>query len=238
MRRHAASSVVCAVHASGPLWAVDGAPLIVPPGQDARRAVLEAASRAAGDLAPYRVTVIDGDRVTRVAVGADGRSVADGADAPLWAGPGEVDTSGWTEAVGSLVALGCHPAAGTTSWAQLLGLREAMADTPVNPEDRVLLVCRSVPAGLAQAKYAIWDLGRRRVAAVLVVADAPGRPVPAARRELKVVAGAAPVIFAPWVPALRGETEISPEVEARVARVTRQVSRALIEVGGAEGTER
>ncbi|KDP89797.1 hypothetical protein W824_14990 [Clavibacter cf. michiganensis LMG 26808] len=53
-----------------------------------------------------------------------------------------------------------------------------------------------------------------------------------------MVAGAAPVIFAPWVPALRGETEISPEVEARVARVTRQVSRALIEVGGAEGTER
>ncbi|RII94853.1 hypothetical protein DZF98_00065 [Clavibacter californiensis] len=225
--RPGASAPVQVVHASGPLWAIDGMPLVVPADADVRRVVLDAAGRAVGSSACYRVTVVDGGRVTRVAVSADGGSVADGADASLWAGPRDIDPATRLNADVSLVALGCHPGAGTTSWARLLGLREVMRDAPVDPDDRVLLVCRSVPAGLSRAKHAIRDLGRHRVGAVLVVADAPGRPVPDARREQKVVAGAAPVVVAPWVPALRGVEDVSPGVAERVHRVTTRVGRAL-----------
>ncbi|PPF55945.1 hypothetical protein C5C13_11395 [Clavibacter michiganensis] len=225
--RPGASAPVEVVHASGPLWAIDGMPLVVPADADVRRVVLDAAGRAAGSTASYRVTVVDGGRVTRVAVSADGGSVADGADASLWAGPRDIRHAARSMADGSLVALGCHPGAGTTSWARLLSLREAMRDTPVDPDDRVLLVCRSVPAGLTHAKHAIRDLGRRRVAGVLVVADAPGRPIAEARREQRVVAGAAPVVVAPWVPALRGVEDVSPGVAERVHRVATRVARAL-----------
>ncbi|QIS43573.1 hypothetical protein GW571_15220 (plasmid) [Clavibacter capsici] len=225
--RSGISAPVEVIHASGPVWAVDGRPLVVPTGDDVRRVVLDAAGRAAGSPALYRVTVVDGDRVTRVAVGPGGGSVADGADASLWAGPGDIAPSARAEAGPPVIALGCHPGAGTTSWARLLGVREATRDAAVDPEDRVLLVCRSVPAGLTQAKHAIRDLGRSRVGAVLVVADAPGRPIAEARREQRVVAGATHVVVAPWVPALRGAADVSPALADRVRRVTARVGRAL-----------
>ncbi|OQJ57080.1 hypothetical protein DZF93_00785 [Clavibacter michiganensis subsp. insidiosus] len=216
---------VAVIHAVGPLWAVNGQVVAVGPGQDPRRSVLDAVARAISPPRPARVVITDGSRVTRVVLRPDGSSVAEGDDAHLWVGPSEAPA-----APPQVAIVGVHPLSGATTWAQLLHLRETEFDQPLLPTERALLVCRSVPAGLAQVKYAIRDLGRDRVAAVLVVADAPGRPIAAAMREQKVVAGAAPAIRVPWVAALRGALQIPNPATGRLARVAARVNQAVTAV--------
>ncbi|WP_242460123.1 hypothetical protein [Clavibacter michiganensis] len=212
-------------HILGPLWAVNGHVVTVNAGENLRRTVLDAVPRRVDFAGLVRATITDGPRTTRVVLRPDGSSVAEGDDANLWAGPSEAPA-----APPQVAIVGAHPLSGATTWAQLLHLRETEFDKPLLPTERVLLVCRSVPAGLAQVKYAIRDLGRDRVAAVLVVADAPGRPIAAAMREQKVVAGAAPAIRVPWVAALRGALQIPNPATGRLARVAARVNQAATKV--------
>jgi hypothetical protein len=92
----------------------------------------------------------------------------------------------------------------------------------------LVVVCRSLPIGIAATKRVIRQVGAARVRAVLVIADAPGKPVPAAAREQKVLAGAVPVVAVPWMPRLRGATEISPALDGQLARAVQRVSKALV----------
>ncbi|WP_434181487.1 hypothetical protein RI685_16280 (plasmid) [Clavibacter michiganensis] len=213
-------------HAVGPMWAVNGQVVRIAPGEDLRRSLLDAVAPLADSAHPCRLVITDGAQTTRVVLRPDGSSVAEGDDAHLWAEPLDAPAAG----VPLVSVIGVHPLSGATTWAQLLGLPEAKLGGPLSPSDSALLVCRSVPAGLAQVKYAIRDLGRDRVAAVLVVADAPGRPIAAARREQKVVAGAAPAIPVPWIPALRGAMQIPTPDAGRLARVAERVNQAVTKV--------
>ncbi|WP_157887914.1 hypothetical protein [Frondihabitans sp. PAMC 28766] len=125
-----------------------------------------------------------------------------------------------------LVLVGAHAGAGTSTWAHLLHGDDAETTAPA--DGRIVVVCRSVPSGIAAAKRLIRDVGPERVQAVLIVADAPGQPVPAAAREQRVLAGANTVVFAPWMPRLRGVTEISEALDGQLARTAQRVSKALL----------
>jgi hypothetical protein len=205
-------------HAFGPIWAVNGRVVTVGPGEDLRRTVLDTVAEITRAMAPVRVVVTDGARVTKLLLRLDGSSVAEGDDASAWAGPGApltVHTS----------LVGVQAGAGTSTWARLLGLPEVkLTDELSGP---VILVCRSTPVGINAAKAAIRTLGKDAVHAVLVVADAPGRPVPDAAREQRVLAGAVPVVPVPWMPRLRAVAEISPALVGQLARPVHRVTKAL-----------
>lgn len=216
---------VAVTHAIGPMWAVNGQALVVSAGEDVRRTVLDTVARIANATAPVRVVVTDGDRVTKVVLRLDGSSVAEGADSADWAGPGAPSVTS-APAARPLTAVGVHPTAGATAWAQLLDLPEAeLTDELAGP---VVLVCRSTPAGINATKAAIHTLGTAAVAAVLVVADAPGKPVAAAAREQRVLAGAVPVVPVPWLPRLRAVSEISLQLAGQLARPVQRVTKALL----------
>ena len=214
---------VTVTHAVGPMWAVNGHVLTVSPEEDLRRTILDAVARVVNATAPVRVVVTDGTRVTKVVLHLDGSSVAEGDDAAAWAGPG-VQPVATARPRPSLI--GVHAGAGASTWAQLLDLPEAqLTDEPTGP---VVLVCRSTPAGVNATKTAIRTLGTAAVDAVLVVADAPGKPVPAAAREQRVLAGAVPVVPVPWLPRLRAVAEISPALAGQLARPVQRVIKALL----------
>ncbi len=215
---------VTVTHAFGPMWAVNGHVLTVPAGEDVRRAVLDAVTNLVDATAPVRVVVTDGELVTKVVLLLDGSSVAEGADAASWAGPGRADVPP-TVASRQTSIVGVHPGAGARTWARLLALAETeLTDELAGP---VVLVCRSTPAAINATKTAIHTLGTAAVAAVLVVADAPGKPVPAAAREQRVLAGAVPVVPVPWLPRLRAVSEISPQLAGQLARPVQRVTKAL-----------
>jgi hypothetical protein len=215
---------VVVTHAVGPMWAVNGHVLTVNAGEDLRRVVLDTVADMVAATAPERVVVTDGPRVTRLVLRLDGSSVAEGDDAAAWAGPGADAIPAPSPAVGVSV-VGILPGAGATTWAHLLDLPEAQLTD--EHAGRVALVCRSTPTGIAATKAAIKTLGVDAVDAVLVVADAPGKPVPAAAREQKVLAGAVPVVPVPWLPRLRAVAEISPALAGQLARPVQRVTKAL-----------
>jgi hypothetical protein len=217
---------VMVMHAVGPMWAVNGHMLTVGAGENLRRTVLDAAARMAATAgpvtSPIRVVVTDGSQVTRIVLRLDGSSVAEGDDAAAWAGPGT--TTDPADHRASIV--GVHAGAGAQTWAHLLDLPEAeLNDEHAGP---VVLVCRSTPVGINAAKAAVHTLGAPSVEAVLVVADAPGKPVPAAAREQRVLAGAVRVVPVPWMPRLRAVAEISPQLAGQLARPVQRVSKALL----------
>jgi hypothetical protein len=219
---------VIVMHAVGPMWAVNGHVVTVAPGEDLRRTILDVAAEVAAAGGPVtgaiRVVVTDGPQVTRVVLRLDGSSVAEGDDAGGWAGPGAPVSPAVAPAERPSI-IGVHPAAGVSTWAYLLDLPEAQLTD--ERTGRVVLVCRSTPTGIAAAKAAIKALGVDAIDAVLVVADAPGKPVPAAAREQKVLAGAVPVVAVPWLPRLRAVAEISPALTGQLARPVQRVTRAL-----------
>ncbi len=211
------SSPLPVTHVLGPLWAVNGRVVAVDAGEDLRRTLLDAVAHDADAAGALQIRVSDGARVTRVVLRGDGSSVAEGDNASIWAGPSATPPH--------LTLVGVHTGAGATTWAALLGLLEA--DPDCSPSGQVLLVCRSTPSGINAAKSAIRSLGTAVVVAVLVVADAPGRPVPAAAREQRVLAGAVPVVPVPWLPRLRAVAEISPALTDQLARPVQRITRAL-----------
>lgn len=98
------------------------------------------------------------------------------------------------------VFVAAHGGAGATTWAHVLGGVDGGPDMPedVSP---VVLVARASLAGIDAAKRAL-AAHAAKVACVLVVPAAPGRPHRAIRNELRVLGGAASLVPAPWVPAL------------------------------------
>lgn len=216
---------VTVTHAIGPMWAVNGHVLTVSPGEDVRRTVLDAVADMVNATAPVRVVVADGQLMTKVVLRLDGSSVAQGDDSATWAGPGRAVIPPTVTARRTSI-VGVHPGAGVSTWAELLDLPEAeLANELQGP---VVLVCRSTPAGINATKAAIHSLGPAAVDAVLVVADAPGKPVPAAAREQRVLAGAVPVVPVPWLPRLRAVAEISPALAGQLARPVQRVTKALL----------
>lgn len=208
-------------HAFGPMWAVNGDALTVNAGADLRRTILDAVTPRLDFTEPVRAVITDGPRTTRVVLRPDGSSVAEGDEAHRWAGPGPGSLPAWDQ----VTLIGTHPVAGATTWARLLELAEGSLSEV--PNTAVVLVCRSTPVGIEAAKHAIRALGTDIVRAVLVVADAPGRPVPAAAREQRVLAGAVPVVPVPWLPRLRAVAEISPELAGQLARPVQRITQAL-----------
>lgn len=215
---------VAVTHAVGPMWAVNGHPLAVGAGKDLRRVVLDTVARVVAAAAPVRVIVTDGPRVTRLVLRLDGSSVAEGDDAAVWAGPAA--TAPAVLHRDSVSVVGVLPGSGSSTWAILLDLPEAQLHD--EPAGRVVLVCRSTPAGIDAAKRAVREFGTAAVDAVLVVADAPGKPVPAAVREQRVLAGAVRVVPVPWLSRLRAVSEISPQLAGQLARPVQRVGKALL----------
>lgn len=224
---------VVVMHAVGPMWAVNGHMLAVGAGEDLRRTVLDAAARTAATAgpvpSPIRVVATDGALVTRIVLRLDGSSVAEGDDAAAWAGPG--GTTCVADQRASVI--GVHAGSGASTWAHLLDLPEA--ELTDEHAGRIVLVCRSTPAGINAAKAAVHTLGAAAVDAVLVVADAPGKPVPTAIREQRVLAGAVMVLPVPWLPRLRAVSEISPQLAGQLARPVQRVSK---ELQGAQSTNK
>lgn len=119
------------------------------------------------------------------------------------------------------VFVAAHGGAGATTWARVLGGTDG---GPEMPDDGVpvVLVARGSVAGIDAAKR-ILAAHAAAVACVLVVPAAPGRPHRTIRNELRVLGGAAPLVHAPWVPALlamrpaqAGPDDIPPKDLARL----------------------
>lgn len=119
----------------------------------------------------------------------------------------------------SRALLGVHHVAGASTWAKLLQLDE-VNEPPVDGE--LLVVARTTLAGVEAAK-----LYTRRASAVLLVPDAPGRVPAEVRRAITVLAGAAPIIRAPWLSELRGALEVpdARRVRQAAAKVAADVNR-------------
>lgn len=97
--------------------------------------------------------------------------------------------------------LAAHGGAGATAWASLLDGTDCGHQLPP-VGSTVILVARASMHGIEAAKTAIAAHGRAAFAAVLIVPAAPGRTQRAIVNELKVLAGAVPVVQVPWVSGL------------------------------------
>lgn len=127
--------------------------------------------------------------------------------------------------------VGVHHHAGTSTWAALLGGADHGLVMPGGGV--VTAVCRATPAGLGAAKALVGEHGEERFRAFLVVADAPGRALPAATRGIKVLASVVPVVEVPWMPKLRGLEDpgsVAVAVAKPVQRVRDQLAGAHVRV--------
>jgi hypothetical protein len=216
------------------LWNVGGVPLVVPDGVDGPGLVLAQAGALLAGLGPWPVSVQYSGLAFELEVQTDG-SVS--------AAPGTQLTPhvlSWIRPAGSLPfvpkaplqeappvsstppveLVSVHHGSGATTWAQLLGFKEVTRETQSGPHPFVVL--RSTLAGTEAAKAHTSD-----AAALLVVADAPGKvPAPVAR-AIRVLEGAAPIVRVPWVPALRGMNVVpeGPAIKKVAAKVAATVDK-------------
>lgn len=120
--------------------------------------------------------------------------------------------------------VGVHPGAGTSTWAALL---EGADHGLLMPDQGVVTaVCRATPAALNGAKALVKEHGVVRFRVFLVVADAPGRALPAAAREIKVLSSVVPVVEVPWMAKLRG-LEDPRSAAAAIAKPVQRVRDRL-----------
>lgn len=125
--------------------------------------------------------------------------------------------------------VGVHPGAGTSTWAALLAGADHGLVMPAG--GAVTAVCRATPAALKAAKGLVKEFGVARFRAFLVIADAPGRTLPAAVREIKVLSSVVPVVDVPWVARLRGLEDpgsVAAAIAKPVERVRGQLASARI----------
>jgi hypothetical protein len=94
-----------------------------------------------------------------------------------------------------------HGGAGATAWATILDGADHGQQLPTDGTP-VVLVARASLHGIDAAKAAIAAHGRSAFSAVLIVPAVPGRTPRLIQNELKVLAGAVPLVPAPWVPGL------------------------------------
>ncbi|MDX3850995.1 DUF6668 family protein [Streptomyces sp. AK02-01A] len=131
--------------------------------------------------------------------------------------------------------VGAHGGAGVTTLAAQFGGLDSGTNWPGSdaaPHGAVLLVARTHAAGLQSASRTLDALrqGRHpaadRLAALVLVADAPGRlPLKLARR-VRVLRSAVRVVWVPWIAAWRvGDTLQGPTKEiGALAALTTQLS--------------
>jgi hypothetical protein len=258
---------ILVTHMVGPMWSVDTRPILVDSGSPSpAAAVLAHVASLVAAPGPWPVHVTDGHMTIELMLGVDG-SVAhrptatpprysaraapwrlllsppppQGADrssasvADRWVFPAR------TFAVPAPAFVGVHAGAGTSTWSALL---DAVDHGLIAPETGILTaVCRATPAALNSAKALVGRYGVERFGAVLVVADAPGRALPAAARGIKVLASAVPVVEVPWIVKLRGLEDPRPVaalVAKPVQRVRDQLASAQVRLppGFTERTER
>lgn len=225
---------VVAAHVDGHMWTVGAVPLVVPDGVDGAGLVLAQVGALLAPPGPWPVSVRYGTFAFELIVSTDGSvSAAPGTNLTpeilKWIRPAGFVPMVPTESVvesaphaptPQLELLSAHPGSGTSTWAQLLDLQEVTVETRTGLP--LLVVLRSTLAGTEAAKF--YTSG---AAALLVVADAPGKvPAPVAR-AIRVLEGAAPVVRVPWVPALRGMNVVpdGPAIKKAAAKVAAAVDK-------------
>lgn len=134
------------------------------------------------------------------------------------------------------VVFGVSPVAGASTWARLLGLIEVFTLEAVvqaaSSGVPVVLVCRSTESSVAACFDVIAaSRGQVRIAAVVVVPDAPGAVIRSVQHRLKILGSSHRLVQVPWVKALRavGLDRITDEIRLSkpVARAVSKVSTAL-----------
>lgn len=134
------------------------------------------------------------------------------------------------------VVFGVSPVTGASTWARLLGLAEVFTFEAVvqaaSSGVPVVLVCRSTESSVAACFDAIAaSRGQVRIAAVVVVPDAPGAVIRSVQHRLKILGSSHRLVQVPWVKDLRavGLDRITDEIRLSkpVARAVSKVSTAL-----------
>lgn len=134
------------------------------------------------------------------------------------------------------VVFGVSPVAGASTWARLLGLVEVFTFEAVvqaaSSGVPVVLVCRSTESSVAACFDAIAaSRGQVRIAAVVVIPDAPGAVIRSVQHRLKILGSSHRLVQVPWVKDLRavGLDRITDEIRLSkpVARAVSKVSTAL-----------
>ena len=134
------------------------------------------------------------------------------------------------------VVFGVSPVTGASTWARLLGLAEVFTFEAVvqaaSSGVPVVLVCRSTESSVAACFDAIAaSRGQVRIAAVVVVPDAPGAVIRSVQHRLKILGSSHRLVQVPWVKDLRavGVDRITDEIRLSkpVARAVSKVSTAL-----------
>lgn len=134
------------------------------------------------------------------------------------------------------VVFGVSPVAGASTWARLLGLVEVFTFEAVvqaaSSGVPVVLVCRSTESSVAACFDAIAaSRGQVRIAAVVVVPDAPGAVIRSVQHRLKILGSSHRLVQVPWVKDLRavGLDRITDEIRLSkpVVRAVSKVSTAL-----------
>lgn len=134
------------------------------------------------------------------------------------------------------VVFGVSPVTGASTWARLLGLAEVFTFEAVvqaaSSGVPVVLVCRSTESSVAACFDAIAaSRGQVRIAAVVVVPDAPGAVIRSVQHRLKILGSSHRLVQVPWVKALRavGLDRITDEIRLSkpVVRAVSKVSTAL-----------
>lgn len=134
------------------------------------------------------------------------------------------------------VVFGVSPVAGASTWAHLLGLVEVFTFEAVvqaaSSGVPVVLVCRSTESSVAACFDAIAaSRGQVRIAAVVVVPDAPGAVIRSVQHRLKILGSSHRLVQVPWVKVLRavGLDRITDEIRLSkpVVRAVSKVSTAL-----------
>ncbi|WP_278551282.1 hypothetical protein [Rothia dentocariosa] len=134
------------------------------------------------------------------------------------------------------VVFGVSPVVGASTWARLLGLVEVFTFEAVvqaaSSGVPVVLVCRSTESSVAACFDVIAaSRGQVRIAAVVVVPDAPGAVIRSVQHRLKILGSSHRLVQVPWVKDLRavGLDRITDEIRLSkpVARAVSKVSTAL-----------
>lgn len=95
-----------------------------------------------------------------------------------------------------------HGGAGATTWAAILDGADHGQLVPADGGAPLVLVARASLHGIEAAKAAIAAHGPAAFSAALIVPAVPGRTPRMIQNELKVLAGAVPLIPVPWVSGL------------------------------------
>ncbi|MBB2749237.1 UNVERIFIED_ORG: hypothetical protein FHR35_009150 [Microbispora rosea subsp. rosea] len=136
-------------------------------------------------------------------------------------------SSSWT-------LIGAHGGAGTTTVVELLNYRRSVAiaaefDGTWPQGRRLAVVARSTAAGAAHAAetLASWPTQLDQPV-LLVVADAPFPPAALARHRIRAISRGVPVVFVPYLWALRNLDTPAALRMPQASRTARRLQRRLL----------